>query len=955
VSRVGASRGIVGRWSRVAGPIAIALLALSAVAAPASASAQDALPARIPPARITALEQELEQGMPQASAVKVRMAFKGVARQASALLEASPEAPNRYAVLAVLFQCQKKLLWLERTERNRKALIETCTSLSKAPDEYAELRLEADLLLSERDLAEAEATVTERVKALEEIIEKYRNTSAERRCLRLALLIASKLRASDLEITIKKKLAAGRFGGDPEVIALRPPGGLNAVFSGTYESADKALVSFPSDRLGHQYLVIFWSTDPKGSEGHETFLARIREQQERFSGRFEVYGFNLDEMPDAGKSILSQLGVKGTALHLPGGRRNLAYRAYARMDPVATFVNAQGHVSLHARQTVPWPMPSPARGKGAANPGPGLGMWLDDERYVAQLRSLFIGDFLADSGEWRVARDEGQASGNTEVRKRIPREVLDPIQKCFVLPPFRYRLTRKAELDGYRRAEKLCAAAILQHPAAPDLWRVRNRRIIALIGMWNLAREPKHLAEAVKEAKAMLATELPPGADVVARFCLVKDALWGEGARPEVLLRDFIDAEGGGKAPAPERVAHAAGQAPARALAAAAVLAIEANAEPLYQEYRQRLLSLSDEDHHELWPVLSLIRDRHHNYRLFWGNPGRWGYTRRQRYLVRQAISGVGAPEKANRVLVAELKDLDGRDLRVPQDLAGKLAGIVFVEPPEEASDRGVCVRRVKDFAGQFSRRDVPVIVAFLSEDTDTVKPMIKDCGGSFRAAMVPGGLGNPLVRRLGILSADRIPNPFLLYGDGTIAWWMSGLTYPVDRTPIEKAVSASIGINIEKLRTDRAFQALEQGDFKRAVLLLTERLPPNLAADSWTADRFQARALAYMGLNDWEAALTEIDAAISAREIASRLKRATSIGDVEMHLAKSTILKKVGRDEDAEKERTIAEKGLAWLRDEPPGGHGEYPPSYARCGVPVGVYDDLLKRIRLALSGEGK
>jgi len=927
---------LAGRWALSVGCWALFLSVAICIAA-----------APIPESEIAALEQELQQvGSTGTSAVDIRRACKSVIRKAEALLETSPDAPNRFELLGVLFEGQKRLLGLEMTEKNRNALFETCTRLSKAPDEYAEFRLEADLLLSERDLSAANATVKERVKALERTIEKYRNTSTERRCLRLALLIAQKLRACDLEMEIKERLAEGRFVGDHEMIALKPLANLNAIFSGTYESADKALVSFPSDRLGHQYLVIFWSTNPEGSEGHETFLARIREQQERFSDRFEVYSFNLDQMPDAGKSILSRSGVKGTALHLPGGRRNSAYKAYARRDPAAIFFNAQGHAPLNAGQMVPW----------SANAGPGLGMWLDDERYVGQLRSLFIGDFLVGSGEWPsfAKATAGRQVASGEEASQLTSE-LQAIQSCFTLPPLRYRLTRKAELGDYRRAEKLCAAAILQHPAAPDLWRVRNRRIIALIGMWNLAREPKHLEAAVKEAKAMLAphrarsalvpgqaTELPPGADVVARFCLVKDALWREGAMPEVLLRDFIDAEG-------------AGQAPARALAAAAVLAIEANAEPLYQEYRQRLLCLSDKDHPELWPVLSLIRDRHHNHRLFWGNPGRWGYSRIQRYRGRYVVSGVGAPEKTNRVLVATLKDLEGRDLRIPQDLAGKMAGVVFVEPPEEASDRDVCVKRVKDFAGQFSTRDVPVIVAFLSEDTGTAKSMIRDCGGSFRAAMVPGGLGNPLVRRLGILSADRIPNPFLLYGDGTIAWWISGLTYPVAQTPMERAVSVSIGINIEKLRTDRAFKALEEGDFRRALLLLTERLPPKLAADSWTADRLQARALAYMGLNDWKAALTDIDAAMSARGAASRLKRQISMGEVEMHLAKSTILKKLGRDADAEKERTIGEDLLAWLANNPDGGYGEYPPTYARWGIPVGVYDDLLKRIRLALSGEAK
>jgi len=110
--------------------------------------------------------------------------------------------------------------------------------------------------------------------------------------------------------------------------------------------------------------------------------------------------------------------------------------------------------------------------------------------------------------------------------------------------------------------------------------------------------------------------------------------------------------------------------------------------------------------------VLSFIRDRHHGYRLFWGNPGRWGYTREQRYKVRYIISGLDASRKGSRVLTARLKGLDGQELRIPRDLAGKMTGIVFVEPPAEESDRGICVKRLKDFAGQFSRFGRPWCLA---------------------------------------------------------------------------------------------------------------------------------------------------------------------------------------------------------------------------------------------------
>ena len=499
-----------------------------------------AQPEPIPENEIIALEQELAEAVTGTSEVDIRRACKRVARKTSALLKDSPAAPNRFHVLGVQFRCQKRLASLEMTARNREALLETCSSLSKAPDEYAELRLDADLLLSERDLAEAGADVRERAEALEEIIARYRGTRAERRCLTIAEMIATKLQAFDIAAEIRKELSGSSLGGDHEVIAFRwqsrTTDRLDAVFTGTYEGVDRESVTFPTDRLGHQYLVIFWSRD---AEGCEDFLSRIREQQERFPGRFELYSFNLDELPDAGQGILVKAGVKGVALHLPGGKANPACRAYALTDPGAIFVNSQGHVFLQWGQRLPWPGPEPARGNEPPKPGPGLGMWLDDERYVAQLRSLFIGDFLVAGAEAAPLRNAS-----------IPEDTHREMQSSFTPPPFRYRLAREAELDGYRRLEELCADAVRNHPAAPDLWVVRNRRIIALMGMWNLAGEPEYLEEAVKESKVVLAEELPLGADVVARFCLAKEAM-REGCRPqgsvERLLRCRRRREGFGK------------------------------------------------------------------------------------------------------------------------------------------------------------------------------------------------------------------------------------------------------------------------------------------------------------------------------------------------------------------------------------------------------------------------
>ena len=63
--------------------------------------AQQPSPAPIPETEITALRQELAQGERGASSVDVRRACKSVIRKAEAILETSPDAPNRFAVLDI--------------------------------------------------------------------------------------------------------------------------------------------------------------------------------------------------------------------------------------------------------------------------------------------------------------------------------------------------------------------------------------------------------------------------------------------------------------------------------------------------------------------------------------------------------------------------------------------------------------------------------------------------------------------------------------------------------------------------------------------------------------------------------------------------------------------------------------------------------------------------------------
>ncbi len=764
--------------------------------------------ADIPEGDIVSLQKELsQQNVSRASTTSRRRGYKGIVRDGDKLLDASPTAPNRFRVLAIMLQSQRRLLTLDNSERNREALFETCEKLVKAPDEYAELRLEADILLSDKDLTLKNADIKQRAEALAELIERYRDTPGEAKSLMFAALIAPKLEAFELEKQITRTMDE-RFGGDLDVIEWRRKhrnlGHFRVVIKGTFKRADGTSLTFPNDVLGHTYLAYFWS---KQTPDIAEQMGAVKDLQTRLPGQLEVFSFNLDELADAGEETLRTLGLDWTAMRLPGGRKNQVYRVYATRDPIGVRVNAHGHALLPSALIIKLTEEMPMEQN------------FDDARYLSQIQSLLIGDFLVNTTD--------SAFNRGRTAESVPAETLDAIQACFIAAPLRYRLTRAEALANYQKADKLCRDAITRFPKASDLWQVRNCRTIALLGMWNLATDPKHLEAAVEEAHATLALDLPQGANVVPQFCLAKNAIRQGDVYSSTILSSLIKETGGT-------------DAPASAHAAAVILAIDANDRELHDKYREMLLKTDNSDP-MLWSVISFLRDQNHRFRLFKANYYMPPSLARRivRSRLRANSAALDRTPDTSGPLQAEFTTLTGEKLSLPEATDGKLTLVMFVEPPvDPGADFPTAINGTitedsrgnkKEVSGVMQKafemadlqvdKEIKVIAAFVCDDRERVKTLMDKLKWPCQAVMVPGGLKSPLLRQLGILWADRVPNIVLLRGDGTIAWTSSGVVHPQLKSEgvgeLMHVITMGLKANIDANETKASSEALKNTEEK--------------------------------------------------------------------------------------------------------------------------------------------
>ena len=809
---------------------------------------------------ITALNSKLTEAGEAASAARKKLAIRRVIRAGEALIKKHPSAPNRYEALNILFRSQQALFSLDNSATNRKALLATCVELAAAPNKFAAQRLDADLLLTQAESARLGGDTHARADALRPLVERYRDTDVEVKVIRIAMVMALEFGNTKL-VNDLRKVVAQRFPGDMDLINFQREKLAGQVFGapfiGIFKRSDGKSVRFPMDFLGTTTAIYCWSKGGDGEEDLKALAAAWKKAKVELeaAGRFQFVSMNMDDLPDAGESILRGLGLDWQALKMPGGQDNPIYQTYVKRDtPTVLTMSPTGYVALYqsggrSNRTYERRLQSMLASQWAK------------PRYASQLQSIFAGEFLVmdPQGDFDPAAP-AEYQGNVAKKDKLPRDAasvpeakLRAIQACFIDPPLRYRTPHDQIIANYEKADGLCRSVITTHPKAPDLWIVRNRRITALMGLWKARGDQDAFAAAVTEAKVTVESDYPPGTDVVARLCLARLAFRATDADPKAIIKGFVEAAGGQQASGP-------------ALTAASLLALDTGDRLLHDQYRRTFLD-KHANSPAMWTATAFLLDRYHRYWQY--HPpytAGWTYGRRQGHFL-----AIGTSEDAQRTFQTELKTLDGEMVKIPESSEGKWTVISFVPT---AAGNGYLERYAAPVAGR-PFEDINLITAVLDDDADAAGKLLeeKKTPDTFPTLLVPGGMQNPIVRKLGILAEDTKPNIVMIRPNGSIAITLSGLTMSAQKGYVIQNV---IEFHDEKM-VDSVLAGDDLDEAKRLAFAHApvEQLRPADAPGNWKPKKIsiphlRSRAKVYQAMGDSKAALADAEQAYLAVNIAA-------------------------------------------------------------------------------------
>lgn len=894
--------------------------------------------ALIPERDIEEILSEIEAIEPNQSSTRLRRAYKNLIRDTQSLLRKFPDSPNRFSLLHSNLKLQIKLLSLDDSDRTREELYETCEALLLAPEPYAEQRLDAEIFLADRQLVTQEKSPEERAALLKKLVDGYYGTSAELKSFRAAVKMTEQWEIFDMKTHYTQRIE-DRFADNPLAISfLRQQMGflgMHAIFSGTFQTGEEE-ITFPFDRLGNSYVVIFWSTqDPN----HESFLSGLKEAQSLEPSRYETFSFNLDELDDEGRSVLNKVGLVCTPLRLPDQRRSPTFLTYARRSPHLMYVSEYGRVIFDGKNIKNEELPNAPGNKKKHLEFRYPRTVPLQQRYYTQLKSLFAGEFLLHAMLNKDPDHPELKNLIREIRSLLPETLL------------RYRLSFRDSTRAYQKINQLCTDTAQSFTSQPELRLIQQLRVIALMGLWNFERDPSSLSTALSLAQDILKNEDPSDPSMVARYCLVQHELREGNEQPKEILKKLIP-DLSREEPSP------------LSLAMASVLTIYGSDLDLHEHYRKRFL-----DSNRLDPasVRLFLRDRRHRLYLFRGDIGTTSLDRYDRYRERLYVINNGLAPEVFPFPESHFQNLDGSEFSLPVKSRDKLSMVLFLEPPsqgniilnpniykvptlaeiEEAKRKEA--ERLAEMAKKKKKKSRPirmpkpagvlntlfelgdlhvndeirVILVFLGGDLQQIKKIRDRYRIKAKILHAPEGLRHPIVNSLGLFATDHFPNTFLLNRHGNFRCYVTGMPYRVEPNKLMRATELSIRNHLFRYDLEAGYTALKAGDFKRAMQLFSGPYVSEGHIDQldnwrqsggktefhkWTPSQNQGLAISLIGLKKWDEALKAIEKAKDEHMVYFRQDQdKPSVAGISLHRTHAIILEELGRKTEAKALRNKA------------------------------------------------
>ena len=796
---------------------------------------------------ILSLQKKFDKNSSEESSSERRREYKKIVRSAESLIVKNPLSKNRFELLGLIFQSKKEILILKPDVRGQKDLIDTCNKLLSAPDEYAILRFQAEILLNQWSKKTLEKSDFDKLLDIAGMADKYKNTSAELDCAIVCANLAFNLGHQDLLKSLRHTIAT-KFSDNPKAVAFLKDrfnyksGSL--LFKGKFKYNDGSDIVLPIDKAGHAYLSCFWSNHTRDLKKK---LLEIKKLQEKNNFKFDVLSFNLDELPDAGKKTLDLYGLNWKTLHLPDGNQNQLFKS---MGSDATWLvritNANGYV-------ITTPIGSTYRTYGRLTDlDEYVIMTVDKDPYLAMIQSLRIGEFLITNHSKpfniNYPPEINDFSRETNLLKEkkiiwndndIPSETLKTIQKYFITGSSRYKLSENQVFSNYKKVSALCHEAIKGYPLTQHKWVVLNRHIIALLGLWNLSSEAKYLDEALSYAKIILKSTALLEAQIVAKFCLAKVAIREANSKIDNLIQNFL-------------IGYDPKSLPPSVIAAVTILSLDATSPRVFPKYRE--LVLDNLLNNTKYAGLSAyLYNKFVISRLFRGNyysaevRGRHGFRSWQKHT-----------ELRNRFFNFKLNNLKGEAIVFPNNNPEKTNVMIFLGTPKNDSDQKAHLSQITiidKLSKDYKLKNLNLIYTFIETDIIKVKSICTRYNlNNEQVAIVPNGINNPHIQELGILLADERPNTFLVNHDKRILWSITGMYHMATSY---NAITGVIKESIVNKDLSLAKSAFNNKNFRKALSFYQDSFPPSSrhTPGLWSSHMIEL-SKTHIALNNYQEAL---------------------------------------------------------------------------------------------------